>query len=94
MQPLSLYVLVSFILHAFGFARFARVGQCTTSETSCNAIKYGGVQHAGILVSDASKSKEFYIDVFGCTDDTHLRPTSLEYPGTSYEDVAMVRTHL
>lgn len=78
MQLLSLFALFSCILCGDGFARFLHVSSCSTKF---HALKYGGVQHAGILVSDASKSKDFYIDVFGCTDDTHLRPTSLEYPG-------------
>ena len=80
MRLLSLYILVCSLLRVLGFAR---LNQVTTTSTSCGAIKYGGVQHAGILVSDASKSKEFYMGVFGCTDDTHLRPTTLEYPGGS-----------
>lgn len=90
MRLLSLYILVSSLLGVFGFAR---IGQVTTSSTSCSAIKYGGVQHAGILVSDASKSKEFYMDVFGCTDDTHLRPTTLEYPGRSSDTMFITTIH-
>ena len=43
--------------------------------------KYGGLQHAGILVSDTQRSKAFYVDVFGCLDDTDLRPKTLDYPG-------------
>jgi len=42
---------------------------------------YGGLHHAGILVSDTLKSKTFYIDVFGFSDESYLRPASLPYPG-------------
>lgn len=44
-------------------------------------LKYGGLQHAGVLVSNTESAKQFYMDVFGFLDDTHLRPTTLPYPG-------------
>mmetsp|Transcript_37420 Transcript_37420/g.38103 ORF Transcript_37420/g.38103 Transcript_37420/m.38103 type:complete len:159 (-) Transcript_37420:123-599(-) len=50
-------------------------------SVALNALKYGGVHHAGILVSDTQKSKEFFIKVLGFEDDSHLRPSKLPYPG-------------
>lgn len=44
-------------------------------------IKYGGIQHCGVLVSDVDRSKNFYMTVFGFTDDSFLRPATLPYPG-------------
>jgi hypothetical protein len=35
---------------------------------------YGGFQHAGVLVEDVERSKQFYLEVFAFKDDTHLRP--------------------
>jgi glyoxylase I family protein len=43
--------------------------------------RFGGIQHAGVVVSDTLKSKQFYIDVFGFSDDTHLRSTTLPFAG-------------
>lgn len=44
-------------------------------------IIYGGLQHCGILVRDAEKSRRFFMDVFDFKDDTHLRPTTLPFKG-------------
>lgn len=44
-------------------------------------LRYGGIHHAGILVTDAEKSKAFFMDVLGFEDESHLRPTTLPYPG-------------
>jgi glyoxylase I family protein len=49
-------------------------------ETKKTFLKYGGLQHAGVLVSDTSEALKFYIEVLGMTDVSHLRPP-LEYPG-------------
>ena len=50
-------------------------------ESIREEIKYGGIQHCGVLVSDVEKSKSFYMTVFGFTDDSFLRPTTLPYNG-------------
>ncbi|EWM26975.1 glyoxalase bleomycin resistance protein dioxygenase [Nannochloropsis gaditana] len=42
---------------------------------------FGGIAHAGILVSDTQSSMRFYLDVLGFEDDTHLRPSTLPFPG-------------
>lgn len=44
-------------------------------------VIYGGLHHAGILVKDVARSKQFLMDVFGFADDSHLRPATLPYPG-------------
>ena len=48
---------------------------------SLAAVKYGGLHHCGILVSDVEQSKAFFMEVFGWEDESHLRPTTLPYPG-------------
>jgi len=45
------------------------------------SLKYGGLHHCGLLVRDTEASKQFYMEVFGFEDDTHLRPKTLPYPG-------------
>jgi glyoxylase I family protein len=52
----------------------------STSELHCSIV-YGGLNHAGVLVTNSEASKMWYIDVFGCTDDSHTRPKTLPYPG-------------
>ena len=42
---------------------------------------YGGLHHCGIIVRNATSSKSFYTEVFGFTDESHLRPATLPYPG-------------
>ena len=53
----------------------------TYSADCCDEIEYGGLHHCGVLVCDAEKAKQFYIDVFGFTDESYMRPTTLPYPG-------------
>lgn len=42
--------------------------------------RYGGIAHAGILVSNTKAALEFYLGTLGFEDDTHLRP-NLPFPG-------------
>ena len=44
-------------------------------------IFYGGLNHCGILVKDTNVAKDFFMTIFGFADETHLRPTTLPYPG-------------
>lgn len=46
-----------------------------------NSVAYGSIQHCGVLVSDTRKSLEFYVEVFGMTDETYLRNSKLPYKG-------------
>lgn len=43
-------------------------------------VRYGGIQHAGVLVKDTESSKQFYMQVLGMVDETDLRP-GLPFPG-------------
>ena len=49
--------------------------------TSSNELRYGGLNHCGLLVKNTEISKKFFMEVFGFLDDTHLRPKTLPYPG-------------
>mmetsp|Transcript_2888 Transcript_2888/g.5071 ORF Transcript_2888/g.5071 Transcript_2888/m.5071 type:complete len:180 (+) Transcript_2888:78-617(+) len=37
-------------------------------------VKYGGFDHAGMLVSSTADAMKFYTEVLGMVDDTHTRP--------------------
>ena len=52
----------------------------TPKMRRASAIKYGEMQHAGVLVQDVQKAVEFYTKVLGMQDETHLRP-NLPYDG-------------
>ncbi|CAM9651620.1 unnamed protein product [Choristocarpus tenellus] len=43
-------------------------------STSSMKMSFGGIQHAGVIVSDTRASKDFYINVLGFEDDSTLRP--------------------
>jgi glyoxylase I family protein len=57
----------------------------SNTSLDCNAktneLRYGGLNHCGILVKNTELSKSFFIEVFGFLDDSHLRPKTLPYPG-------------
>merc|ERR1719231_184042 len=50
-------------------------------ESTAVGIKYAGINHCGVLVKDRDASVDFFTNVFGFIDDSHLRPTTLPYPG-------------
>lgn len=52
----------------------------TATEGNAPTIHFGEIQHAGMLVKDVVASKEFYMSVFGMSDDTHKRG-KLPFPG-------------
>ena len=52
-----------------------------SDEQSCEEVEYGGLHHCGVLVCDAELARRFYIDVFGFSDESFMRPTTLPYPG-------------
>jgi glyoxylase I family protein len=52
-----------------------------TESTQKNEIKYGGLHHIGVLVNNIEKSKDFYVNVFGFSDDSALRSKSLPFAG-------------
>jgi len=74
-------LIIACILHlVYGFSD-ARRSVKTSTTSRLGSVKYGRLQHAGVLVSNTEEAKNWYIDVFDCTDDTHLRPKTLPYPG-------------
>jgi catechol-2,3-dioxygenase len=66
--------------HLFRNLKF-RDMEALAAEPGSSSIKYGGIHHCGVLVSDLEKSKHFYMDVLGFSDDSHLRPKTLPYGG-------------
>mmetsp|Transcript_1396 Transcript_1396/g.4158 ORF Transcript_1396/g.4158 Transcript_1396/m.4158 type:complete len:173 (+) Transcript_1396:79-597(+) len=38
------------------------------------SVKFGGIQHAGMIVEDTQKALKFYTQVLGMVDDTATRP--------------------
>lgn len=51
-------------------------------QPDLTSINYGRIQHAGVLVTDTEKSKEFYMKVYGMQDDDHLRNPKLPFKGS------------
>lgn len=45
-------------------------------------VRYGRIQHAGVLVKDTALSKQFYMHVFGMEDDDALRNPKLPFKGS------------
>lgn len=60
--------------------RTAKFRMATTTESNMPTIHFGQIQHAGMLVKDVLLSKEFYMNIFGMTDDTDKRG-NLPFPG-------------
>jgi hypothetical protein len=67
--------------HSFRKLKYRGIMEALAAEPGSQSIKYGGVHHCGVLVSDLEKSKQFYMDVFGFSDESHLRPKTLPYGG-------------
>lgn len=72
-------------LHALSFvARSGLVSRTVfplRALPRCAAVDYGGIQHAGVLVSNTQRSLEFYTSVLGMGDDTQFRPSTLPFAG-------------
>ena len=49
--------------------------------TASPILRWGGIPHVGILVSDNEKARDFYCGVLGMVDENDLRPTKLPFPG-------------
>lgn len=45
------------------------------------SLKFGGIQHAGVLVNDVVASKNYYMNVLGMEDDTEKRNPKLPFDG-------------
>ena len=50
------------------------------AESKEKSIEYAGIAHAGVLCNNTQKSVDFYMNVLGMEDETHLRP-NLPFPG-------------
>ena len=59
-----------------GMVNYSRESNMRITNSVTDEINYGGLHHCGIIVSDVEKSKEFYMAMFGFTDESHLRPLS------------------
>ena len=64
-----------------GMVKYSRESTLRIMNSVTDELNYGGLHHCGIIVSDVEKSKEFYMAMFGFTDESHLRPLTLPYPG-------------
>jgi glyoxylase I family protein len=53
----------------------------SVKQSIAKEIKYDGLHHCGVIISDLDVSMKFYIDVFSCIDESYRRPKSLPYPG-------------
>ena len=48
----------------------------------CSAeVTYGGIAHAGVIVSSTEVAFQFYTQVLGMEDETHIRNKKLPFPG-------------
>ena len=72
----------------------ARVTTRGLAMSAAPALKYGALQHCGLLVSDVESAKAFYMEVFSFTDESHLRPKTLPYPGAFMNIAGMFQIHL
>ncbi|CAM9359201.1 unnamed protein product, partial [Hapterophycus canaliculatus] len=45
-----------------------------SQQLRMSAPQFGGITHAGVLVSDTKASKDFYVTVLGFEDESFLRP--------------------
>lgn len=70
----------AFVLRMSTAAASSVVTSPSSSPSTKGAPCYGGIAHAGVLVSDTRASLGFYLDTLGFQDDTHLRP-NLPFPG-------------
>ncbi|BAM81814.1 hypothetical protein, conserved [Cyanidioschyzon merolae strain 10D] len=64
---------------------------CTVAQNG--VATYGGIQHAGIIVSDLNRSLDFYVGVLGMEDDSHLRNPKLPFGG-AFVKVGATQIHL
>lgn len=77
-QPFRLLLLLAISAAGQGFV--LRMTMAAAAATTNNKPRYGGIAHAGILVSDTKAALDFYLGTLGFEDDTHLRP-NLPFPG-------------
>lgn len=73
-QPAVLLLLLASAAQAFVLR------MSPSPSTKGGPPRYGGIAHAGLLVSNTQASLGFYLETLGFEDDTHLRP-NLPFPG-------------
>jgi glyoxylase I family protein len=83
MRPSALFLLLlASAVQGFVLRMSAAAATTATagSSSSSNKPRYGGIAHAGVLVSNTQTALDFYLGTLGFEDDTHLRP-NLPFPG-------------
>lgn len=51
-------------------------------QPDLSTVRYGRIQHAGVLVTSTEVAKQFYMQVYGMQDDDHLRNPKLPFKGS------------
>lgn len=72
---------VASVAHSAMGHRVVRTAPSPRAASRCAAVEFGGIQHAGVLVSDTARSLDFYTSVLGMGDDTRHRPGTLPFAG-------------
>lgn len=78
---LTVPVITSFFISTQPLIRHNKTYLLLSKENEAKLIKYDGLHHTGVIVQNSTLSKQFYIDMFGCEDESFRRPASLPYPG-------------
>lgn len=80
-SALLLLLLLASMAHGFVLRMTAAAAAASTpTGNNTNKPRYGGIAHAGILVSNTEAALDFYLGTLGFEDDTYLRP-NLPFPG-------------
>lgn len=103
-EIVKLFVFATFLLSTFALIkvndwRYSSANNvCThlkmTADSSHPQLMYGCLQHVGLIVNDVEQAKRFYIDVFSFSDESHLRPKTLPYPGAFMNIAHNFQIHL
>ena len=73
---------VGLLLHPQLAPRCAGDGMGARAALRCSAeVTYGGIAHAGVIVSSTEVAFQFYTQVLGMEDETHIRSKKLPFPG-------------
>jgi glyoxylase I family protein len=86
-----LVALFAVVRESFGFSLHTRLtGKITHLRLKC--VRYGDLNHIGILTRNTSVAVAFYVNVLNFVDETHLRH-ELPYPG-AFVRAGLVQLHL
>ena len=73
---------VGLLLHPQLAPRCAGDAVGARAALRCSAeVTYGGIAHAGVIVSSTEVAKQVYTQVLGMEDETHIRSKKLPFPG-------------